>query len=117
MSSKDPPSIKICDFGISKRHNDALNFTNTDSKTSFYAAPEVLRLDTSKKDDYVDNKVDMWALGCVIAELVTGKVLFGEISSTETFCRSLRERESVLGELGSKLSTEGMAFVRELLQA
>ncbi|KAI9720545.1 MAG: hypothetical protein M1828_005629 [Chrysothrix sp. TS-e1954] len=115
MSSEDPPSIKICDFGISKQQYDALNYTNTDSKTSAYAAPEVLRLNTSNIDDYVDNKVDMWALGCVIAELATGRVLFRELSTTEVFCRSPREREATLRILTEELSSSGAEIVAELL--
>ena len=116
MTAKDPPSIKVCDFGVSKQHSDALIFTNTDSKTLSYAAPERLRLDTSRDDDHVDCKVDLWALGCVIAELVTGRVLFENGTSIDTFCRSLHTRKATLSILDNELSTEGTAFIRELLQ-
>ena len=116
MASENPPTIKVCDFGISKQHNDVRTYTNTGSKTPAYAAPEVLGLDTSKLDGYLNNKVDIWALGCVIAELVTGRVLFGEISTTGLFKRDVQERERVLKTLGDGLSASGVELVAELLQ-
>ena len=67
-------------------------------------------------DNHVNNKVDMWALGCVIAELATGRVLFGEISTTGLFCRDVQERGRVLGRVADRLSASGVKLVAELLQ-
>ena len=58
--------IKIGDFGISK----LCKTTHTNVGTPYYKAPELI-----KGIEY-DNKVDIWALGCIIYELFTLKKCF-----------------------------------------
>ena len=57
--------IKIGDFGISRILNSSKSFANTQKGTINYMAPEMLK----KEGEYYNNKVDIWALGCVIYEL------------------------------------------------
>ena len=116
MQAEDPPSIKLCDFGISRQHSFASTFTNTESKTTSYAAPEVFGFDTSKQGNRVDARVDIWALGCVTAELVTGCKFFEGASCIELFSRSASNRQTMLGILDGKISTDGADFVSQLLQ-
>ena len=61
-------NIKIGDFGISK----ICERTQTDVGTMYYKAPELL-----KGEEY-DNKIDIWALGCILYELFTLKKCFEE---------------------------------------
>ncbi|WVZ59820.1 hypothetical protein U9M48_009915 [Paspalum notatum var. saurae] len=62
--------LKLCDFGLAMSASEPPPYDPVG--TLWYQAPEVL-LD---KDDY-DSKVDVWALGCVMAELIdTGTPLF-----------------------------------------
>ena len=58
--------IKINDFGISKKfiYKSALIGTNN------YMAPEMI------KGEKYNNKIDIWALGCIIYELFTLKMCF-----------------------------------------
>ena len=58
--------IKIGDFGISK----ICESTKTDTGTMLYKAPELLN-----GLEY-NNKIDIWALGCIIYELFTLKKCF-----------------------------------------
>ncbi|PWZ18214.1 putative cyclin-dependent kinase F-2 [Zea mays] len=65
---REPVSVKICDLGL------AASITKPaygQAGTVRYMAPEMLL----GKPDY-DAMVDMWSLGCVMAELLTGKPLF-----------------------------------------
>ena len=67
ISDIDENKIKIIDFGLSC-------FSGTDITTyvqsRYYRAPEIiLGLDFS-------NQIDMWSLGCILAEIYTGKSLF-----------------------------------------
>jgi serine/threonine-protein kinase SRPK3 len=61
------PSVSLSDFG---------DFCEEDEKfdeefgTIYYRAPEVILLSEC------DNKVDIWAAGCTLLELLTGKILF-----------------------------------------
>ena len=57
--------IKIGDFGISKLLENNNKYANTSVGTNNYMAPELI------KGDKHNNKVDIWALGCIIYELLT----------------------------------------------
>ncbi|GJN23670.1 hypothetical protein PR202_gb11336 [Eleusine coracana subsp. coracana] len=61
--------IKICDLGLALHLCDAPPYTQ--AGTTWYMAPEVVL----GKPDY-DALVDAWSLGCVMAELINGEVLF-----------------------------------------
>jgi serine/threonine-protein kinase len=86
--------LKILDFGISKapaaRRGGRLltnPFEVVGSPT--YMAPEQIR------GGVVDERTDIWALGTVLYELVTGDLLFGGVTVTETFSRIVDEKEPV----------------------
>ena len=63
-------SIKIGDFGISKQLNKNNKYAKTAIGTDNYMAPELI---SGKK---YNNKVDIWALGCIVYELCTLEVCF-----------------------------------------
>ncbi len=66
--------IKIVDFGVSTKIDEQI-YTYVQSR--FYRAPEViLRIPYT-------TKVDIWSLGCIIAELFTGEPLFPANSEQE----------------------------------
>lgn len=61
------PQICIADFGNCYNID---NITNGDLQTRYYRSPEIiLRLD-------INYACDIWALGCLFYELLTGKLLF-----------------------------------------
>lgn len=71
--------VKVCDFGLArgllpeseaKSYLDRENYTNYVT-TRWYRAPEVLMC-----VDKYHYGLDMWAVGCIIAELALGKPLF-----------------------------------------
>ena len=56
---------------------------HTPVSTQLYSAPEVIGLDSSSETSDYTNSVDIWSLGCVIYELLTGTKLFaleGQVS-------------------------------------
>ncbi|KAL6893564.1 hypothetical protein ACP4OV_007662 [Aristida adscensionis] len=61
--------VKLCDFGIAMPMSASPPYDQ--AGTLAYMAPEMLL----EKPDY-DAVVDSWSLGCVMAELITGRVLF-----------------------------------------
>ncbi|MBS2018743.1 MAG: serine/threonine protein kinase [Deltaproteobacteria bacterium] len=65
--------VKVLDFGVSKMVGRELGMTKTNAVlgTPFYMAPEQLR---SSRD--ADVRSDVWALGMVLYELLTGTVAF-----------------------------------------
>jgi hypothetical protein len=79
------PQIKVLDFGIAKAQGDSnLNLTKTTSilGSPGYMSPEQLR---SSKD--VDIRSDIWSLGVILYELVTGRPPFTGESITELAIR------------------------------
>eukprot|EP00761_Pharyngomonas_kirbyi_P010205 gb/GECH01010223.1/.p1 GENE.gb/GECH01010223.1/~~gb/GECH01010223.1/.p1 ORF type:complete len:231 (+),score=35.81 gb/GECH01010223.1/:1-693(+) len=64
-------NVKICDFGFA-RNASAKHRALTDYvATRWYRAPELL-LGSSN----YDKQVDIWAMGCIMGEMVDGKPLF-----------------------------------------
>ncbi|XP_039283104.1 cyclin-dependent kinase-like 1 isoform X2 [Nilaparvata lugens] len=62
--------VKLCDFGFARIMNPGENYTDYVA-TRWYRAPELLVGDT-----LYGPPVDVWAIGCVFAELVRGEALW-----------------------------------------
>ena len=67
--------IKLCDFGLARKESILLKenerrYTNN-VITLWYRPPELLFGATN-----YDTSVDMWSVGCILGELLLGKVLF-----------------------------------------
>ena len=62
--------IQIADFGLSKKMSYDLS-GNTDVGTFPYKPPDVLL-----GNPYYAFSFDVWSIGCILVELITGKILF-----------------------------------------
>ena len=65
--------IKIKDIAL---HQESISESSTDIvrhsvANTQYLAPELLR-----KDEYINNKVDWWAFGCILYEMICGRTPF-----------------------------------------
>lgn len=65
--------VKIADFGVSKCTESTVLRTQVMSQG--YASPEMLGLLTIANTTYSDG-IDIWALGCVAHEMLTGQIPF-----------------------------------------
>ena len=63
--------IKICDFGLSRQYGDPLKPYTQPVVTLWYRAPELL---LGQKE--YSAPIDMWSLGCIMAEMLSKKPLF-----------------------------------------
>lgn len=95
--------LKICDFGFARQlHESDLRdgMTLTDYvSTRWYRAPELLVGSST-----YDHKVDVWAIGCIFAELVTGRALFAGDSDIDMLRLVLRMFQSA-EQFPTELST------------
>ena len=66
----DSSILKLCDFGCARKMHARMQLTEYIA-TRWYRAPE-LHIGTSN----YDFAVDVWAVGCIMAEMVDGKPLF-----------------------------------------
>jgi cell division cycle 2-like protein len=62
--------VKVCDFGLARSFSKKRHYTNW-VVTMWYRAPELL-LGCQEYDE----KIDMWSVGCIFAELVLREPLF-----------------------------------------
>ncbi|KAI5844073.1 kinase-like domain-containing protein, partial [Morchella snyderi] len=74
MASVIPVRVKIADFGCSKYHEGTELRTNVGTRC--YMAPELQGLGKARRK--YTNAIDMWALGCVIYEMLTSTPLFSQ---------------------------------------
>lgn len=83
---KDDGTVKITDFGIALAH-DAVQLTQTNAVlgSAHYLAPETTRGETP------NNQVDLYALGIVFYELLTGSVPFHGDNPVQIAMKHLRE--------------------------
>lgn len=83
---KDDGTVKITDFGIALAH-DAVQLTQSNAVlgSAHYLAPETTRGETPT------NQVDIYALGIVFYELLTGSVPFNGDNPVQIAMKHLRE--------------------------
>ena len=88
------PCIKVLDFGISKVASTSgsgsdMGMTRTQSimGSPLYMSPEQM---ASSRD--VDQRADVWAIGCVLYELITGRVPF-EAETMPQLCTLILHQE------------------------
>ena len=66
LASSKKAGVKIIDFGSSCKKKRKYRYI----QSRYYRAPEVL-LDLT-----YNSSIDMWSVGCILAELLTGKPIF-----------------------------------------
>ena len=93
--------VKIGDFGTSKQLSAENRYAKTQVGTMMYMAPEII------KGEMYNEKVDIWALGCIVYELCTLKCCFQEDNMQEFFNRVVKsEYEKINQDIyGEDLST------------
>jgi len=83
---------KLLDFGTSKLLHPDGEFTTTISATPSYASPEQLR------NEAVTTACDVYSLGVVLFELLTGRRPWGDASIAAMIERAIEEREPARAE-------------------
>ena len=98
--------IKIADFGTAKEIPEYKNNSLTDYVcTRWYRAPEC----TLKSNNY-NEKIDVWAIGCIMAELYTLKPLFPGIDEFDQLNKILK----IVGTPEYSEWPEGYTLVQKL---
>jgi serine/threonine-protein kinase len=103
-------SIKVLDFGISKMPSMRLTETHACVGSPCYMSPEQLQ---SSRD--VDARSDVWSLGAVLYELLTGRLPFDGETMPELCTRILTATPTPMQELRPEIPVEMDAVVRRAL--
>ena len=108
----DDGAAKIADFGMAKERG-AKPKKNKHCKvrgTPQYLAPE------SVNEDEYEPPCDVWALGCVVAEMATGRMAWNHPTGSLVWTLLIRiAREGEVPEIPWELSEEGRDFLRKCL--
>ncbi|XP_073156203.1 mitogen-activated protein kinase kinase kinase 20-like [Henckelia pumila] len=97
--------VKIADFGLSKKAGKGSSPGSEFRGTPMYMSPETV---TGGEQG---SPADVWALGCVVAEMVTGNPVW-RCSSLATVLMRIGAGEEV-PEIPGRLSEEGKDFLRK----
>ncbi len=111
--------VKLLDFGVAttlaeqieQRRSHATDYGIAAEAGVIVGTPSYLSPEQTR-GGCVDQRTDIWALGCVLYELVTGSRAFAGETVVDTFA-AVRDREPDLRRLHSSLP----ACMRELLRA
>ncbi len=108
------PIVKVLDFGISKTNDPAsLNLTKTASLmgSPYYMSPEQMK---SARD--VDARSDIWALGVILFELVTGVPPFQGETITELVVSVTQGHVPAIHDLRPEVPAGVVALISRCLQ-
>lgn len=110
----DTNNLKICDFGLAREIRSRPPFTDYVA-TRWYRAPEIIL----KSQNY-NSPVDIWALGCIFAELYLMAPLFpgcSEVDQLNKICaflgnpsESWKEGSLLAGKINFQFGNKGGVF-------
>ncbi|CAJ1009602.1 putative Protein kinase domain/Protein tyrosine kinase [Leishmania naiffi] len=96
--------LKLADFGLVKEIRSRPPFTDYVS-TRWYRAPELLL-----QDRYYGAAVDVWAAGCIMAELITMRPLFAGTNEVDQLFKIM----SVLGSPTEEVWAGGLRLAKRI---
>ncbi len=108
------PVLKVLDFGISRMDDQASHLTHTTASvgTAYYMSPEQI-----EHPKNVDNRVDIWALGCVFHEFLVGETPFGGDAIPQIVSAVLRNARPKASKLVEGLPEAADAVIDRCLQS
>ena len=108
------PVLKVLDFGISRMDDQASHLTHTTASigTAYYMSPEQIEHPKS-----VDNRVDIWALGCVFHEFLVGETPFAGDAIPQVVSAVLRNARPKASMLVEGLPATVDAVIDRCLQS
>ncbi|KAG5039651.1 hypothetical protein AAZX31_05G044200 [Glycine max] len=104
--------LKICDFGLSRQYGSPLKPYTPVVVTLWYRAPELL---LGAKE--YSTAIDMWSVGCIMAELIAKEPLFrgkSELEQLDKIFRTLGTPDEKIWPGLSKLPGAKANFVKQL---
>ena len=111
MVSSSPIWVKIGDFGLAKLARGGTAF-RTQVLSLGYFAPEMGIAAGGDSSQYT-NAVDIWALGCITHEMLTGVLPFPSLFELSRYCiRSEPPRKTMLSK---RISWKGIEAVERML--
>lgn len=103
--------VKIADFGLAKKSGEV----SEDTKYEIRGTPLCLSPESVNDNEY-ESPADIWALGCVVIEMLTGKPAWDFKDESNIFSLMMRIGcGDELPEIPNELSEDGKDFLRKCL--
>ncbi|TMW81206.1 hypothetical protein EJD97_011164, partial [Solanum chilense] len=99
--------LKLADFGLSLISDDSWKKHHHFRGTLVYASPE------SVTSGVYGKQVDIWALGCIVVEMITGKRIWSRCKSKKELAWKIARLEPVLPY---NMSNDGKDFLKKCLE-
>ena len=104
--------LKLTDFGIAKDTDvTALTGANSTIGTAAYMSPE-----QCKGDRNLSNKSDLYSLGIVLFELLTGRKPFTAETTVDMFLKHVNEKPPRIGKMVNELPPKFESLILQLLE-
>ena len=113
ISLSDSFTIKIADLGFSK-NIEASNITATVLGTPINMSPDIVNNYVSDETKSYNTSVDLWSLGAITYELLTGKQAFSGSQFQEVFKQIMEGKYTLPSSM--VVSVEIISFINGLLQ-
>ncbi len=110
--------VKVLDFGLAKLTENTefqQNLSNYTMKGIIIGTPAYMS-PKQVSDDKVDQRTDLWSVGVVLYEMLTGKNPFKGETRQMTFQKILSEEPPLVSELSGKLSVELDQILKKALE-
>ncbi len=106
--------VKVLDFGISKQMGaEDMSLTST---THVLGSPNYMSPEQLRSSKHVDHRTDIWSLGAILFELLTGQVPFPAETVTALTAKVITESPDSLRKLRPDLPDELRSIVLKCLE-
>lgn len=109
------PTLKVIDFGLAKVRTAAGSQSSALTQGMAVGTPRNMAPEQVMATDQQDHRLDVWALGTVLYELLTGEAPFDAPSLQAVFAKVLVGQPTDLAELRPDLPPALVAVVRRCL--
>jgi hypothetical protein len=110
------PGMKLLDFGIAKLYEDALSLDGGTRTGAILGTPAFMAPEQVASDFEVTDRADVYAVGVILFQLLTGKSPFGEATPRQTLLNQVLVTPPGARELEPQVPAEMAAFVATCLR-
>ncbi|KAH9508615.1 Mitogen-activated protein kinase kinase kinase 1 [Bulinus truncatus] len=111
----DENNVKLADFGLTREFAEMTKTYTKGVGTNRFMAPEMIALKPDGSCYNYDKSVDIWAIGCIVIHMLTGKLPFSKLTDVQVVFKLGQPDPSPANEILSKVSESCRRFFKKTL--